>query len=123
MLEGKKHLIKLEDVKMTMVPPKVNDLKVIKLWDIFKNDQEFLSFSPYQCVLSAPPRDFFFAILSTVKPNEYQEILNRVEANYWQKLNNNSETIQISPLILGELNSTQPKNWMMSKKGDKRVKS
>lgn len=106
---------------MTMAPPKINELKVSVLWNQLKLDNDFFRYFPEQCYNNYPPREYFFAILSTVKSVEYNMFLENVQRSYWEKLAHQQELIEIDPRIMGELSNIHQKEWMMSKQGDKRI--
>lgn len=114
-------MIKLQDVKLTLVPPKIQDLKVSLLWEFVKTDENLLLYFPDQCLSNFPPRQFFFAILSTIRPDLYHQILNQVEMKHWEKLANEQEIVQLDPRVMNELNQVRQKDWMMTKRSDRRV--
>ena len=74
-LAGQKQLMKKADVKSVQVP-QYDELSVRRLWPEMKKDPIFLSFFPSKYPKDkGPPRDYFFNILNTVKPDYLQQLL------------------------------------------------
>ena len=69
---NKKRLFKLSEVKRICVPL-YDELSVIKLWPMMKNDEDFKMFFPTKMPKGRrPDRDYFFNILNTLQ-GEYLE--------------------------------------------------
>ena len=74
-LVGKKHLMKKQQVNYITVPH-YDELAVKALWPDLKKDADFMSYFPSVYPKGrGPPRDYFFNILHTVKPDYLQQLL------------------------------------------------
>ena len=68
-LVGKKHLMKKHQVNYINVPH-YDELSVVSLWPDLKKDADFMAYFPAVYPKGrGPPRDYFFNVLHTVKPD------------------------------------------------------
>jgi hypothetical protein len=84
-LNGTKKLLKQNQVKINVIPPRIKHLRIKEIWTHLKEDEDLLRFFPNQCLKYEPPRSFFFTILSTVKPHILVQLLNSAENHYLEK--------------------------------------
>ena len=49
-----------------------------EIWVNYQNDQNLIKYLPSCEDNKFPPRDFFYSILSTIKENEFQKLLDEV---------------------------------------------
>ena len=120
-LEGKKKLLKQSHIRINIIPPKIRDLTVKKIWNYLKNDLDLLAYFPDQCLELEPPREFFFSIVSSIRPDIFQQMLQQAEVNFWNKVSSKNEVIAIDHQILDELNSIALKQSLYGRKVDKRI--
>ena len=68
-LINKKQLLKKQQVNYITVP-QYDEISVKALWPDLKKDGEFMQFFPYVYPkVRGPPREYFFNILNTIKPD------------------------------------------------------
>lgn len=120
-LEGSKKLIKQRDVRINIIPPKIRDLTVKSIWAFLKNDPELMKFFPDACVETDPPREFFFSIVSSVRPDIFERILQQAETKFWTKIHDKNEVVNVDQNLFLELNSVNIKQSIYGRKSDKRV--
>ena len=74
-LVGKKQLLKKQEVNYIAVPH-YEEISVKALWPDLKKDGAFMQFFPAEYPKGkGPPREYFYNILNTVKPEYLQQIL------------------------------------------------
>lgn len=78
-LRGEKQLLRLQEVKLSICPPRVKGLSVRELWPELSQNPHFRSFFPDMNENRFPPRRFFFQILAALFPEELENRLNFVK--------------------------------------------
>ena len=69
-LQDKKKLLRLDEVKKVEVPL-YDELSVVNLWPLMKQDAQFMQYFPDKMPKGrVPSREYFFNVLNTVK-NDY----------------------------------------------------
>lgn len=120
-LKGEKILLKQADIRINVVPPKIKQLTVKELWGVLKTDYELLKYFPNLCAGMDPPRNYFFAIISVIRPNILLDLLNRAETAFMEKQAEFDNVIEINPTINTELNNIQWRFSILGSKMDQRV--
>jgi hypothetical protein len=120
-LEGRKHLVQQNAVKVSIVPPKVKDLTIKKLWTEIKGDSEITKYFPQQCVDNDPPRDYFFAILSAIRPALLKQLIESAENSYWRKQEKANQTINVTAEMTNQLKKATYKQVLLNGPQDKRI--
>lgn len=103
------------------MPPKIKDLTIKKVWKSLLTDQELLCYFPDPCIEKEPPRNFFFSILSAIRPEVFQSLLKQAESKHLENEESNQNIFMVSQRIMGELNTVNFKYSMLKKKTDKRI--
>ena len=102
-----KYLLHLNDVKRINVPL-YDELSVVTLWPMMKEDKEFMQFFPSKMAKGrVPDRDYFMNILNTVNSDYLQQLMKhaheeRATGNGMAKA---KETIEISDKWWDSLNA------------------
>lgn len=120
-LNEDKLLLKQSQVRINVIPPKVKDLTIKAIWNSMQQDDDFLRFFPDPCIDKEPPRGYFFSILSAIRPQVFQSILDKAEQRYRKLEEDNINMFTVSSRVMEELNKVSFKYSIMKKRGDKRI--
>lgn len=103
-LRKEKKLIKVQALKIGVELPRIREFSVCRLWPQLRNDGRILEYFPDYKEQKFPKRDYFFKILSTVFPEEFERLV--VDARDGRQANEiNNTIIQVDDEILEELRS------------------
>ena len=95
---NEKRLLKLDEVKRICVPL-YDELSVVKLWPMMRNDEKFMRFFPSKMPKGRiPDREYFFNILNTFQGEYLQQLITHSQ-NQRHKAEGEAkarETIEIS---------------------------
>ena len=95
---NEKRLLKLDEVKRICVPL-YDELSVVKLWPMMRNDEKFMQFFPSKMPKGRiPDREYFFNILNTFQGEYLQQLITHSQ-NQRHKAQGEAkarETIEIS---------------------------
>lgn len=117
----KKFLIPLESCKIQRAPPKINQLTLKNLWPYFYQDKEILSYMPYLNNTKYPPRDFFFIVLATVRPDTYKQILREVDDERLKNQRERDEAVEIDADFIKAFTLNNDKHSFIKGKPIKRL--
>lgn len=120
-LKKEKLLLKQNQVKINVIPPKIKHLQVKEIWGVLKRDEELFRYFPDSCLESDPPRHYFFAILASIRPNVLFELLTRAENAFHQKQQEQNNTIELNDDINRELSGINWKQSLLNSRPDRRV--
>ena len=76
-MKGEKKLLRCTQVNSLTPPPDLKSLAVEQLWQEVKTNERLLQYLPDLRPHEKPPRTYFFAVLSTLFPQEYTTMLDR----------------------------------------------
>ena len=85
------------------VLPKLHQLQVKKIWPILRKDSKLASYLPDCDEERLPPRNFFFQIFATLRPQEFAQMLSEVETIRKEKRLGADQMIKVEPDIWKEL--------------------
>lgn len=101
-LRKDKILIKADQVKIGINPPRIREFSVNRLWAQLREDGRVLPYFPDYKAGKFPRRSFFFKILSTVFPDEFSEMIRRSK-DVRNDAQRNESSIYVHPELLDEL--------------------
>ena len=76
-VQGEKKLVPMNQVKAFSSLPHYRSLSVEVVWPQVRNDERLLQYMPDVKAGHNPPRDFFFAVLSAIYPEEFENLLQK----------------------------------------------
>lgn len=120
-LEGKKILLKSNQLRTTTPPPRLKELQVKKLWVEAKTNADFVRYFSYRAEKSVPDRTYFFSVLSTVYPEHYDRHLRETQEKRMQLQMNKNRGVAMDPQILALLNELNDLSLISSGKKEKRI--
>lgn len=120
-LSGEKRLLKQAEIRISIVPPKIKHLQVKQIWSEIREDENVNCFFPDCCFDADPPRHYFFAVISTVRPDLLTSLLDRAEESYNRRQERMNNVVELHPKISTELNGVNWRFSLMSSKPDKRI--
>ena len=120
-LKGEKLLIKQNQVKINIIPPKIKDLTVKNIWNMLREDLDLLRYFPDSCIEDEPPRAYFFSVVSAIRPQVMAEMIANAEETFWRKERERNQVFLINQNIMDELNSLQTKQSLLRGKCDKKI--
>ena len=97
-LSNKKKLMPLLEVKFVQVP-KFDELSVVNLQDMLKEDDDFMMYFPDKLPKGRNPgREYFFNILNTLKPEYLAHLIEHASKQRYTGANEDrkNETIEIT---------------------------
>ena len=97
---GKKKLLKLTDSKLQKAPRRIRGLTMTSLWGKYKNHEKLLPYWPIYTNKAMPNRDYFFVILASILPHEYEELLQEVDSDRLGNLETAKKAIRLNDSIL-----------------------
>ena len=78
-LVNQKRLLKLHEVKRICVPL-YDELSVVKLWPMMRDDEEFMQFFLTKMPKGrVPDREYFFNIMNTVQSEYLQQLITHAQ--------------------------------------------
>ena len=84
--------------------PYFSKLSVDKVWPLIQKDEELMRYFPKYSEKQLPSRDYFYCVLSSVRPAETKTLLEEALKNrFMYKDTENGESIKISSKWLKEL--------------------
>jgi hypothetical protein len=92
-LTGEKKLVKMKDVPFLKTLPRLEEFQMAKVWPKFENDNSILKYLPDIEESRMPSRSYFFQILSAVKPDDFNKLLNNTETVRIEKLNEKNQIV------------------------------
>lgn len=102
-----KQLLRLDQVKRICVPL-YDELAVIKIWPMLKQDEKFMRFFPTKMAKNrVPDREYFFNVLNTFHGEYLQKLIKHAQdqRNESEAMAKQKETIEISDDWWNILNS------------------
>ena len=102
-----KELLELKEVSFINVPL-FDELSVIKIWPMTKEDKQFMKYFPHKLPKGrVPDREYFFNILNTLYPLYVQEIIRHANAQRNSVANDAQarETIEVTDKWWDALNA------------------
>lgn len=102
-LKGEKKLLKAKELKFSGCLPKLSQLQLKKIWPSVIKDKELLQYMPDVDEDRIPPRNFFFQIMSTVRPQLFHELIVHVDHERTKKKVERNEIFKVKPEIWKEL--------------------
>ena len=102
-----KELLELKEVSFINVPL-FDELSVIKIWPMTKEDKQFMKYFPHKLPKGrVPDREYFFNILNTLYPVYVQEIIRHANAQRNSVANDAQarETIEVTDKWWDALNA------------------
>lgn len=88
---------------------------------MFRDDAELCRYFPDQCLESDPPREYFFSVISSLRPQVFQQLLDEAEGSYWRRNEQRNQTIVMDQGIMQEIEGVNFRHSIMNRKSDKRV--
>jgi hypothetical protein len=120
-LTGDKILLKSKAVKITAKIPKIKELKLRVLWDMFKDDKTLHKYMPMINSNRLPPRNYFFSILSTIYTNKFEEIMNKANQSRRRQLKSENKIFSVKQDLLNEIKHSQVWNELPNQRTSKRI--
>ena len=102
-------------------PSRVRGLYVRNLWGELAQNPEFVIYFSPTAIRTFPNRRYFFGILSTIYPDQYQEFLNATQQQRLQTQTLQNRTVLIDPEINQILQELQDLSLLSKGKKTKRI--
>lgn len=103
-LRKEKRLVRVREVKIGVELPRIRQFSVTRLWPQLQNDGRILDYFPDYKPGKFPRRDFFFKIIATVFPEEFERLVTSARDERQQQ-EINQTLIQVDDEIIAELRS------------------
>ncbi|MBK8772788.1 MAG: hypothetical protein IPM06_20490 [Rhizobiales bacterium] len=120
-LRGEKKLLRSKDVRFAGALPKLSQLQIKKIWPAVLQDRELLAYMPDVDAERLPPRNFFFQILSTVRPDMFNKLLSETESERKKKKVERNEIVKVLPEIWKELDGIRLEKTFVSNPASRRI--
>ena len=106
-LTGEKKLVKMKDVPFLKTLPRLEEFQMAKVWPKYEKDNSILKYLPDVEEVRMPSRAYFFQILSAVKPDDFNNLLNNTETVRIEKLNEKNQIVDIDNKLWQEIAETK----------------
>ena len=120
-LQKNKELLKTDSIKLSSPIPKIKELNMKNIWPIFCEDQMILRHMPILNDNKLPPRTYFFEILSTLKPKQFENLMENVQKMRSKREQDNNRILFVDSSIFEEMKKSTVWNEIGSKKQSKRI--
>ena len=120
-LRGEKKLLRSKDVRFAGALPKLSQLQIKKIWPAVLQDRELLAYMPDVDAERLPPRNFFFQILSTVRPDMFNKLLSETESERKKKKVERNEIVKVLPEIWKELDGIRLEKTFVNNPASRRI--
>lgn len=88
---------------------------------MLRSDEQLQYYFPDPCIEKDPPHHYFFSVISSVRPDILQNLMQQAEQRHCDMEESNQNLFHVSQRIMGELNTVNFRYSMLKKRGDKRI--
>lgn len=80
-----KLLLTLKQCKILKAPKRLRELSIKSVYDMFKTDFELNKYLPILKKNRLPPREHYFIVLTSIRPQKYAELLATVDKKDYKR--------------------------------------
>ena len=114
-------VLRAKELRFTGVLPKLEQLQFAKIWPVVRADKELLSYLPVFDDETYPPRNFFFQVFSTARPQAFAGLISETEKKRKDTKAEKHQIVTVRPEIWKELEGIRLESTFVSAPMSKRI--